>query len=182
MVRSRGRGFLFALLLAFAPPAAADPLLMLLMSVAREVIESAARRQAEAPRSVPEFPATYPGTTVVPEQLRQMIDESFAYLGESQRREIFDSLHATLLDPKIAGMRAPLIEYFASRAHAVREAQLRLARLSQREKESLASEFRKTVEGMPLEEAAQLVELLRKRLLPVPADLNDMLLAALQQG
>lgn len=174
------RSVFFALLLAFALPArAADPVLMLLMSIAREAIESAARRHAEAPAPLPEFPSTYPGTTVVPEQLRQMIDESFAYLSQSQRREIFDSLHATLMDPKTAGMRAPLIEYFADRAHAVREAQVRLARLSQREKASLASDFRKSVETLSDEEVAQFANLLRQGLLPIPADLNEMLLAAL---
>jgi hypothetical protein len=182
MGRRIQRSLFFALLLAFALPArAADPVLMLLMSVARGVIESAARRRAAQP--APALPAPvqiYPGTTVLPEQVRRMIDESFGYLAESQRREIFDSVHATLTDPKTAGMRAPLIEYFADRAHAVREAQTRLALLTQREKAALASDFRRTVATLTDEEVAQFAHLLRQGLLPIPADLNEMLLAALR--
>lgn len=181
MVRWGRRSVLFALLAALAAPApAAEPLLMLLMSVARQMIETAARRQAEAPPPRPEPLRTYPGTTVMPEQLRRMIDESFGYLSDAQRREIFDSLHASLLDPKMAGMRAPLIEYFASRAYAVREAQRRLERLSEPETAALLSDFRKTVAALPEEEAARLVALLEQRLLPVPAALNERLLAALR--
>ncbi|MEW6689490.1 MAG: hypothetical protein AB1452_10425, partial [Pseudomonadota bacterium] len=99
---------------------------------------------------------------------------------EDQRREIFEALNAALLEPKNAPMRATLIDYFADRAHAVRAAQERLAQMSQREKEQLAAEFRREVASLPAEEQVRVGELLRRGLLPVPGDLNQLLLAAFE--
>ncbi|MND09443.1 hypothetical protein D3C83_327710 [compost metagenome] len=62
---------------------------------------------------------------------------------------------------------------------AMRAAQDRLASLSGAEKSRLAAEFRQQVAELSQEETAQLVELLERRVLPVPRDLNDMLLAQL---
>ena len=180
MGRLSPRVFVFALLLGFAVPAVAvDPVLMFLLSMAREAIFKAAREQARTPAEPPAAVATYPGTVVAPADLKRLIDESFTYLSHAQRQEIFDSLHAALMDPKNAAVRASMIEYFAQRAIAVREAQDRLANLSQSEKALLAADFRKQVAALPAEEAAQLAELLRRNLLPLPSDLNEMLLAAL---
>jgi len=164
------------------PSQAADPVLMLLMTVAKEVIASAARQKQSpaviaAPLRVPD--ERYPGTTVEPRHLRQLIDECFAYLSAAQRAEIFDSLHAALIDPRNAAARGNLIDYFASRALAVREAQRRLAHLSATDRDQLLAEFRVAVAAMPEDEAAQIGELLRQRVLPVPGDLNAQLLAAL---
>ena len=172
----------FALLLGLAAPAAAaDPILMLLLGVAREMIFNAVRERVMAPpEAEPLPPATaYPGTVVEPAQVRRLIDEGFGYLSSGQREEIYESLHATLMDPKNAAVRGSMIEYFAERAVVMREAQERLANLSQPEKLHLAAEFGKQVSELPAEEAAQLAELLRRQVLPVPRDLNDMLLAEL---
>jgi hypothetical protein len=178
----RGAILFVGLIAPAAPAAAMDPVLMFVMSVARELIESqAARARAEPAAAAPELPRVYPGTMVEPEHLRQLIDESFTYLSDGQRREIFESLNAALLEPKNAPMRASMIDYFADRAHAVRAAQLRLARLSRREKEQLAGEFRKELAAMPAEEQARVGELLRRGLLPVPGDLNQLLLAAFEE-
>ena len=180
MGRLSRRVSLFALLLAFAGPSlAVDPVLMFLLSAAREMIVKAAREQAAAPAEPPAAVATYPATLVEPADLKRLIDECFTYLSQAQREEIFDSLHAALMDPKNAAVRGPMIEYFAQRAIAVREAQDRLAKLSQREKALLAADFRKQVAALPEEEAAQIAELLRRNLLPLPSDLNEMLLAVL---
>lgn len=153
---------------------------MFLISLGRELIEShvAAREAAPSAAAVPETSDTYPGTTVRPEHLRRLIDDCFLYLSAEQRGEIFDALHAALLDPKNAAVRASMIEYFAQRALAVRAVQIRLAQLSTREKEALAAEFGKEVGSLPPEEQAKFGELLRKSLLPVPQDLNQLLLAA----
>lgn len=175
------RAIVIALLLAFTGPAlAVDPVLMFLLSAAREMIFKAAREHAAA--EPPATVATYPGTVVQPADLKRLIDESFTYLSQGQRQEIFDSLHAALMDPKNAAVRASMIEYFAQRAIAVREAQDRLTKLSQQEKALLAADFRKQVAALPDEEAAQIVDLLRRNLLPVPSDLNEMLLAAIGDG
>ncbi|MGH8675487.1 MAG: hypothetical protein ACREVG_14400 [Burkholderiales bacterium] len=182
MIRQASRALLFALLVTLAASApAADPVLMLLLSVAREIIFSAARERLTAPSAPEPAPAVtvYPGTVVEPAQVRRLIDEGFSYLTGAQREEVYESLHASLIDPKNAAVRASMIEYFAERAIAMRAAQDRLANLSQPEKSRLAMEFRKQVAELPAEEAAQLAELLRRQVLPVPRDLNDMLLAEL---
>lgn len=176
------KALLFSLLLAFAAPApAADPIIMLLLGIAREMAFNAVRDRLMAPGDPepPPGPGVYPGTTVEPEQIRRLIDEGFGYLTRGQRAEIFESLNASLLDPKNAAVRATMIEYFADRAVAMRVAQDRLKSLSGEEKSQLAAEFRKQVATLPPEEAAQLAELLRRQVLPVPSDLNDMLLSEL---
>lgn len=181
MIRRLARALVLVSLGVCAQPALAfDPIVMLLLSAAREVVGSAiARSQATPSVPVPVPSTKYPGTTVEPEQLRRLIDECFVYLSDSQRREIFDSLNASLMDPKNAAVRGAMIEYFAARAVAVREAQERLSRLTAADKERLLAEFRTAIAEMPAEEAAQLAALLRKGVLPVPGDLNAQLLAAL---
>lgn len=166
----------------FATPAQAiDPILMFLLSAAREAVVSAAAREQKAP-ATPAPPAAttrYPGTSVEPEDMRRLIDECFRYLSDAQRREIFDSLDAALSDPKNVAVRASMIDHFVIRAVAVREAQERLAKLAEPDKDRLVAEFKTAVAVIPAAEAAQLATLLRQRVLPVPSDLNDQLLAAL---
>jgi hypothetical protein len=172
-------GVLFVLLCgAIAPALAVDPVLMFLLSMAREAVAASLRKSPPAP-ALPEPSAqTYPGTLVEPEHVRRLIDEGFGYLSSAQREEIFHSLHAALADPKNAALRGPMIEHFAVRAAAMREARERLARMSPREKALLASDFRKSLATLPPEEAQRLLELLRQGLLPVPSDLGEMLLGA----
>jgi hypothetical protein len=169
------------LLLAFTAPAhALDPMVMFLLSVAREVITASVRAQKAAPLlPVPETSTRYPGTSVEPADMRRVIDECFSYLSESQRGEIFEALHARLLNPKNAAVRTSTIEYFISRAVAVREAKQRLAGLSASERERLIIEFKVAVSTMPAEDAEQLAGLLRQRILPVPDELGAELLAAI---
>ena len=180
MSRRAPQALLFTLLIGCAAPAfAADPILMLLLSVAREVIFSAARdRPATRPEPAPRVDV-YPGTVVQPAHVRRLVDEGFGYLTDAQRDEVYESLHRTLMDPKNAAVRSSMIDYFADRAFAVREAHNRLANLSQPEKARLAAEFKQQVAGLSGEETAQLADLLRRNVLPVPSDLTEMLLAAL---
>jgi hypothetical protein len=182
------RAVFFLLLLAFAAPAAAmDPILMFVFSVAREMMEAnAARPPASKPlpemgmASLPDFPKVYPGTMIEPAHLRQLIDDCFPYLSDSRRAEIFDALNAELLNPKNAPIRASMIDYFAEKAFAVRAAQQRLEKMSTKEKEFLAGEFKKEVAGLPPEEKARVTGLLREGLLPVPSDFNRMLLGTVE--
>lgn len=181
MVRLLRKGVLFTLLFAgVVTPAAADPILMFLLGIARDMIEAQVTRSrnAPAPQYVPDKAAVYPGTTVEPGHLRRLIDDSFPYLSDDQRKEIFTSLNEALANPKNAAVRGAMIEYFADKALTVRAAQQKLAQLSTGEKENLAAGFRKEINGLSAEEQTQLGELLRKRLLPIPGDLNQMLLAA----
>ena len=180
-------GFLFFLLAAFARPAAAmDPILMFVFSMAREMIEKNVARQPATPAlpqmggNLPDLPKVYPGTMIEPQHLRQLIADCFPYLSEDRRDEVFESLNAKLLDPKNAPMRASLIDYFAERAFAVRAAQAQLAKMSTRQKEVLAGEFKKEVAELSPEERAKVTKLLREGLLPVPSDFNQMLLGAIE--
>ncbi len=179
-------GFLF---FAFGWPAAAsaDPLIFFLMSAAREIAVSAVAKAAEnasaaaqVPAQVPVPVTTYAGTAVEPDTLRRVVDDSFTYLSQSKRDEIFASLNEMLLDPKLGPTRATLIEYFLHKALAVRAAQVELGKLSYAEKERLAVQFRLETQSLPEEERKQLLVLLEEHLLPVPADLNQLLLAQLQ--
>ena len=184
MIQRVHRAIVVALLLAVAAPAtAADPIVMLLLGIAREMAFNAIRERLMAPRDPdpPPAPTVYPGTTVEPAHVRKLIDEGFGYLSRGQREEVFESLHASLLDPKNAAVRASTIEYFADRAIAMRMAQDRLSSLSTQEKSRLAAEFRQQVADLSREETAQLAELLRRQVLPVPRDLNNMLLAELER-
>ena len=169
------RSLFFAVLLALSWPARADPLLMFLLSVAKEIASMPAARSAPVPIEAPE---TYPGTLVEPATLRRLLDESFGYLSPSQRDEIFDALHAELMKPGNAAMRGPMIDHFAQRAREVQSAQQRLEKLSSLEKRTLAAEFQKDVKSLPDEDARQLRQAMEKGLLPVPSDLNRLLLAA----
>lgn len=182
MLRDLRKGVLFTLLFAgVVTPASADPILMFLFGMAREVIEAQAakaRRASPAPEPAQDSTRAYPGTSVDPEHLRRLIDDSFVYLGDAQRKEIFASLNETLANPKNASIRGEMIDYFVQRALTVRAAQARLAQLSSGEKQSLVSDFRKEIGSLSSEEQSQLSGLLRDRLLPIPSDLNQMLLAA----
>jgi hypothetical protein len=174
-------GVLFTLLFAcVVPTASADPIVMLLLSVARQIIETQMNkpRPAPVPEFMPDITRVYPGTTVEPEHLKQLIDDSFLYLSAAQRKEIFDSVNAALLDPRNAAVRGTMIEYFANKALTIRAAQRQLANLSWQEKERLASEFKVEVATLPAEDQAQLGKLLRSGMLPVPSDLNQLLVAA----
>jgi hypothetical protein len=177
------RVVLFGLLGTSALPAlAVDPFAMFLIGIARDmVINYANRPPLQAEEQMPDLSLVYPGTTVEPEYLRKLIDDSFMYLSEGQRREIFDMLHGALMDPKNAAVRAPMIEYFARRALTIRAAQLHLAKLSWPEKERLAAEFKTAYAELPPDERAQLGEVVRRGLLPVPSDLGELLAAAVRQ-
>ena len=180
MIRRTQKAIVFSLLLGLSAPAfAVDPVVMFLLGIAREMIFNAVRERLMAPDEPEPPPALYPGTTVEPAQVRKLIDEGFSYLSRGQRDEVFESLNASLMDPKNAAVRASTIEYFAERAAVMRAAQERLASLSQQEKSQIAAEFRTQIAELPAEETAQIAELLRREVLPVPRDLNEMLLAEL---
>ena len=177
------RRIAFIALIVWPVAACADPLVFFLISAAREIAASAIAKGAEAAFApvAPQPAATYPGTAVEPDTLRRVIDDSFAYLSSGQRSEVFASLNEMLLDPKLGPTRATLIEYFLHKALAVRTAQIELGKLSYAEKERLAVQFRHETATLPEDERRQLTALLEQHLLPVPVDLNQLLLAQLQE-
>jgi hypothetical protein len=183
MRRILRKGVVFTLLFAgLCAPASADPVLMFLIGMARDMVTEHANAPRRGPVvALPDMDKVYPGTTVEPDHLRRLIDDSFLYLSTAQRREIFDSLNNALLDPRNAAVRGAMIEHFASKALTVRAAQLQLAQLPWREKERLAGEFKRELVDLSEEDRAQLGELLRSGLLPVPTDLNQLLLTAFEE-
>jgi len=182
MGRLLRKGVLFTFLfVGFAAPAAADPIVLFLLGIARDMVIKHAVTRLQERASQPTLPdpsRVYAGTSVEHDHLRRLIDDSFLYLSDSQRREIFDSLHAELSKPKNAAVRLPMIQYFAEKALTVRAAQLKLAQLSWSEKQRVAQEFRAELAALSDEDYAHLGELLRSGLLPVPSDLNQLLLTA----
>ena len=183
MRRFLRKGVVFTLLFAgVVTPAAADPLIMFLLGVARDMIEAQATRSrpAPAPEFMPDMAQVYPGTMVEPEHLRRLINDSFPYLGDAQRKEIFDSLNDALANPKNAAVRGVMIQYFVDRALTIRAARIQLSELPWTEKERLAGEFGRELRTLSAEDQALLGNLLRGGLLPVPTDLNQLLLAAFE--
>src|SRR5438105_1561758 len=102
---------LFAVLAVGALPAhAATPLLMFLFSIAREMATNAAFRALNnRPAPIIELAKTYPGTAVEPEHLRRLINDSFLYLSDTQRREIFEALHDELMQPRNIAVAGAMI-------------------------------------------------------------------------
>ena len=143
MRRTLRKVVLFTLLFAgFVAPASADPLLLFLLGIARDMVLARANAPSQPADAVPmpDFGKVYPGTSVEPDVLRRLIDDSFLYLSSSQRQEIFERVNAALLDPRNAAVRGTMIEYFAERALTVRAAQQRLANMPYSEKQRVAAE------------------------------------------
>jgi hypothetical protein len=177
------------LLFAVASPArAAAPLLMFLLGFAKNLIESAIENN-NATRPVPVAPAPLvPAVPAVPQKtpaqldandLRALVDESFAYLDRTQRTELLAGLERALEDPANAAYRAQILTQFVSVAHQVRFAHRQLDRLSTEDKRTLAERFAANYRALAPEQQQAVNRQLQARALPVPADLNDMMLSAL---
>lgn len=183
MTRILRNGVLSACLVAAAlcaAPARADPMLMFLFGMAREIMYEAFMnsRKPPAPNSEP-LPAVYPGTMVEPRKLREMIDESFVYLSERRREELFQAFHNEIIKPENAAVRASMIAYFAEHALAVRMVMERLSKLNETEMRELSAHFATQAGSLPFEEREQLRKVLEEGLLPVPPDLNRKLVVAI---
>lgn len=182
MNRILRNGVLSACLVAAAlcaTPVRADPMLMFLFSMAREIMYEAFlnSRKPPAPNSEP-LPAVYPGTMVEPRKLREMIDESFIYLSERRREELFQAFHNEIIKPENAAVRASMIAYFTEHALAVRMVMERLSKLNETEMRELSAHFAAQARALPFEEREQLRMVLEEGLLPVPPDLNRKLVVA----
>ncbi|MDX1375393.1 MAG: hypothetical protein R3357_07530 [Burkholderiales bacterium] len=168
--------------LAASPARAFDPMLSFLFGMAREIMYEAYlnSRKPPAPNAEP-LPAVYPGTMVEPRKLREMIDESFVYLSERRREEIFQALHDEIIKPENAAVRASMIAYFTEHALAVRMVMERLSKLSEGEMRELSAHFAARARALPAEDREQLRKVLQEGLLPVPPDLNQKLVLAIAE-
>lgn len=166
---------------------AADPVLMFFLGFAKNVLDShleanAARSPAPQPITPePPLPAVAfkaPGS-MTNEDLRVLVNDSFAYLSRQQRAELLEGLEKTLADPALAVHREAIIGEFMNVARQVGFTHRQLDRLTRTQKRALADQFATNYRRLPTHEQQQLVEQLRMRALPLPEDLHDMMMTAL---
>ena len=174
---------LICLLLALWPSVvfAVDPLTLFLLRMLRDqiissgmetAIESAQRNERQPTLVIP--PSPY---DLDDRKLRTLIDEGFVHLSSAQRDEVFASVKRILSDPENAAIRTYLVQDLAIKASAVRQARERLGNLSQAQKRAIAAEAREEYEKLPLEERRQMIQVLQSGVVPLPRDLNDMIVA-----
>lgn len=160
---------------------AADPLTLILLRLLRDQIITAAVRAAYESAQTPSAP---PGPIVLPPhpydiddgKLRTLIDEGFVHLTSAQRDEIFASAKHILADPRNSVVRLYIIEELALKASAVRQAHEQLNSLPDARKRSIVSEAREAYQALPAEERQQMIAVLQSGVVPIPRDLNEMIL------
>jgi hypothetical protein len=170
------------------PARAADPVLMFFLGFAKNLIESsieanAKQRKPAAILSAPaplarELPAK-PAASMTPEDIRTLVDDSFAYLDWQQRGELLAGLEKALADPANASQRDLMLEQFVGVARQVGFTHRQLQGLSGGEKHALARLFAANYQTLPGDQQQELLQQLRQRALPLPSDLNEMMLTAL---
>jgi hypothetical protein len=161
---------------------AADPLTLILLRILRDQIITAA---AEAAYESMQKPKPQPGPIVFPAhpydlddaKLRTLIEEGFVHLTSAQRDEVFASVKRILADPKNAPIRFHIIEELALKASAVRQAHEELNNLSDVRKRAIAAEAREEYLRLKPDERQQMLAVLQSGVMPIPRDLNDMILA-----
>ena len=179
MIRRR----LICVLLALWPSVAfaVDPLTLFLLRMLRDqiisagveaVIEGTQRDEPQSALVIPPAPFDLDD-----QKLRTLIDEGFVHLSSAQREEVFASVKRVLSDPKNAAMRPYLVQELAIKASAVRQAHERLTNLSQAQKRAIAAEARTEYEKLPPDERRQMFQVLQSGVVPLPRDLNEMILA-----
>ena len=174
---------LMALALQAGPARAIDPVLMFVLGFAKNLVESAIERNAAKPTPAAVLPAPAPPPKAVTRMdesdLRALVDESFGYLSGAQRAELLAGLDRALSDPANGAYREAILAQFVGVARQVSFTHRQLDRLSAEDKRALAERFAVNYRTLTPEQQQQLTQQLRARALPLPADLNDMMLSAL---
>jgi hypothetical protein len=181
------RCLICVLLLFSASAAYADPILLLLLRMVRDQAISASveagvgalQRGATIPSPVYGFALPTPPIPRDSEErhLRALLDDSFLHLSAAQRDVVFAGMRQILNDPRNAQLRPQVVAEFALKARAVRESYLSLDQLSHAEKRTLATRAKAEFQRLPAGERQHLLEVLQSGMLPVPRDLNDIMLA-----
>ena len=160
---------------------AADPLTLFLLGFAQNLITSA----IEAREAAPNVPATAPIPPMKPPasmdeaDLRTLVDESFVYLTRAQRAELLAGLNKALSDPANTAQREAILTEFVNVARQIQFTHRQLNRLSDEQKRTVASRFAEHYRSLTAEQQQSLREQLTLNALPLPADLTEMMLAAL---
>jgi hypothetical protein len=154
---------------------------MFVLGFAKNLIESAIENNANKPAApeIRRLPPAKPAAPMDESDLRILVDESFGYLSGAQRAELLAGLDKALSDPANGAYRDAILAQFVSVAQQVRFTHRQLGRLSAEEKSALADRFAANYRGLAPAQQQALVQQLRARALPLPADLNDMMLGAL---
>lgn len=185
--RTKVRTCIAGLLLAVASTQAlaVDPLVLFLLRMLRDQIAMSAAEAAWGAMTRP-APRTYgylapPAPVAVPEpedqRLRTLIDQSFTYLTDAQREQVYAGLMKILSDPDNRALRPQIVESFTRTAQAVRTAQQALQNLGPDEKRALVLQARDEFVRLPPQERRQMMDLLATGHVPLPPDLTDMMLA-----
>ncbi len=182
--------WLVALMLVGLPmqARAADPVLMFFLGFAKNLLDShleANAAKAPAPQPMPPEAPLLPAVafkapaSMTSEDLRVLVNESFAYLDRQQRTELLAGLEKTLADPTLSEHREAIVGEFMNVARQVGFTHRQLDRLSRSQKRAVADQFAANYRRLPAQEQQQLIEHLRMRALPLPEDLHDMMMTAL---
>jgi hypothetical protein len=185
------RWLIGVLMLCLTSAAVADPILLLLLRMARDRALSAS---IEAGVNTMQQSSTIPSplygfalpTPAIPrgneeQELRTLLDENFLHLSAAQRDEVFEGLQAILKDPQHRQDKSRLVAEFALKAREVRDSYRGLDKLSYAEKRSLAAQARTEYSRMPAAERRQFLEVLQSGTLPIPRDLREILLAEINR-
>jgi len=183
------RGALLSITIALTPlPAHADPVLMFLLGFAKNLIESSIEANAKKPKpaAIPSAPTALarglpakPAANMTSEDIRALVDDSFAYLERQQRAELLAGLEKALADPANAPQRDLMLEQFVGVARQAGFTHRQLQNLSEAQKSALARQFAVNYRALAPEQQQALEQQLRLRALPLPSDLNEMMLTAL---
>ena len=176
------RRSLLCALLALWPSVvqAAEPLTLILLHIIRQQIANAvenAIEQAQKERERPVVVIPRGPHEIDDQKLRALIDEGFVHLTRAQRDEVFASAKRILAGTENTAQRAALVQELAIKASAVRQAHEHLSALSPAQKRALAIEARGEYEKLPAEERQQMMQVLQAGIVPLPRDLNEMILA-----
>ncbi len=183
----RLRAALLCLLLAAWPASAlaVDPLVLFLLRALRDQIAMSLAEQAleYASRPAPPRVAYLALPSAAPampedERLRAVIDQSFSYLSEPQREQVYAGLMKILSDPENRALRPQIVESFTKTAQAVQAAQKAIQALSPEEKRALVQQARAEYLKLAPREREQMLEILRAGQVPLPREITDMMLAA----
>jgi hypothetical protein len=174
------RRSLVCLLFAAAPALAnaAEPLTMFLLDLLRQQVVAAVRSSVDdAQRERERVAALRPLYDLDDQKLRALIDEGFVHLSSAQRDEVFMGLRRGLADPKHAHLRPMIVQEVALKASAMRQAHERLAALSLDQKRAVAVQAREEYQKLAPSERAQMLDVVRAGIVPIPRDLNEIILA-----
>lgn len=164
-----------------------DPILVMLLRMVRDqAISASVQAGVEAlrenpPQRAPIFGYALPSAPLEAgteeQHLRTLIDESFPYLTSGQRAAVYAGMEKILNDPQNAARKAQIVAEFSLQARMVRDGYRKLDSLSYFEKRTLVAQAREEFRRLPAAERQQMLEVLQTRMLPLPRDLNDIMLA-----